>query len=69
MKINWQEVFKFLSGVTLAVAVTSLYLYSNNVSVPFMSYEIKPELMGLRGAVGFGLFLVFFYLGFLKKKK
>jgi len=67
MKINWKEVFKFLSGAAFVGSITSLYLYLNNISVPFLGYTITPELLRLRSLVGFVLFLVFFYYGYLKK--
>ena len=67
MKINWKEVFKFLSGAAFVGSITNLYLYLNNISVPFFTYTITPELFGLRFVVGFILFLLFFYHGYLKK--
>ena len=67
MKINWREVFKFLSGAAFVGSLTNLYLYLNNVSVPFLGYTITPELLGWRSLVGFVLFLLFFYFGYLKK--
>jgi len=68
MKINWREVFKFLSGAAFVGSLANFYLYINNISVPFLGHEIKPELLGLRSLVQFVLFLVFFYFGYLKKK-
>ncbi len=68
MKINWSEVFKFLSGAAFVGAATSLYLYLNNISVPFLGYTISPELLRIRALVGFVLLLIFFYFGYLKKK-
>ena len=67
MKINWKEVFKFLSGAAFVASAANLYLYLNNISVPFLGYTITPELLGLRSLVGFVLFFVFFYYGYLKK--
>lgn len=67
MKIKWREVFKFLSGAAFVGSITNVYLYLNNISVPFLGYTITPEFLGFRALVGFVLFLLFFYFGFLKK--
>lgn len=67
MRINWKEVFKFLSGAAFVGSITNVYLYFNNIAVPFLGYTITPELLGLRSLVGFILFLVFLYFGYLKK--
>ncbi len=67
MKINWREVFKFLSGAAFVASSTNLYLYLNNISVPFLGFTFTPQLLGLRALVGFILFLIFFYFGYLKK--
>jgi len=67
MKINWKEVFKFLSGGAFVGSIANLYLYLNNISVPFLGYAISPGLLGVRSLFLFVLFLIFFYLGYLKK--
>ena len=67
MKINWKEVFKFLSGAAFVGSIANFYLYLTNISVPFLGYTITPEFLGLRALIQFILFLVFFYFGFLKK--
>jgi len=69
MRINWREVFKFLSGATFVGSITNLYLYLTHIAVPFLGYTITPELLGLRSLIQFVLFLVFFYFGYLKKYK
>ena len=68
MKINWKEVFKFLSGVMFAGEAIKIYLYFNNIPVPFLGYTVSPELLGIGGLVQFILFLVFFYFGYLRKE-
>lgn len=68
MKVKWREVFKFLSGFAAAGFMTNLYLYLNNISIPFLGYVISPQLLGIRSFVNFILLLVFFYFGFVKKK-
>jgi len=67
MKINWREVFKFLSGAAFVGAIGNIYLYLTHVPIPFLGYTISPELLGLRSAVQFIFFLIFFYFGYLKK--
>jgi len=67
-KVNWREIFKFLSGFSAAGFLTNLYLYLNNVSLPFLGYTLPPELFGVRFIVNFILFGVFFYFGFVKRK-
>lgn len=67
MKINWKEVFKFLSGAAFVGSIANAYLYFANISLPFLGYTFPPELLGLRALVGSVLFLVFFYYGYLKK--
>lgn len=67
MKINWKEVFKFLSGAAFVGSITNVYLYLSDISVPFLGFVITPELLGLRSVVGFVLFLIFFYWGYFKK--
>lgn len=67
MKIKWKEVFKFLSGAAFVGAGANFYLYLSNISLPFMGFTFSPELLGIRALVGFILFLVFFYFGYLKK--
>jgi hypothetical protein len=68
VKIAWREVFKFLSGAALAGSVANLYLSLAGISVPFMGYTITPGLLGLRAAVQFVLFVVFFYFGWFHQR-
>jgi hypothetical protein len=67
MKINWKEVFKFLSGAAFAGSLANAYLYFSNITISFFGFTITPELLGLRLILQFGLFLTFFYYGYLKK--
>jgi hypothetical protein len=67
MKINWREVFKFLSGATFVGTLANLYLALNNISVPVLGYTMTPELLGWRSVVSFVLFLFFFYYGYVRK--
>jgi hypothetical protein len=61
MRINWREVFKFLSGATFLGTIANLYLAVNDVFVPVFGYTMTPELLGWRSLVSFILFLLFFY--------
>lgn len=68
MKVNWREVFKFMSGVTFASTVFSAYLFMAYITVPFFfGLTFTPEISGLRAAASFLMFLLFFYFGFLRK--
>jgi len=68
MEVDWREIFKFLSGFAAAGFFTNLYLYMNNISLPFLGYTISPQLLGVRSIVNLILFGLFFYLGFIKRK-
>jgi hypothetical protein len=70
-KVPWQEVCKFLSGAFFVNAGVFFYLYVYRVSVPIFStgFIETPEISGARSIVHAILFLVFFYLGFLRKWK
>lgn len=67
MRINWKEVFKFLSGAFFVTAGASWYLAWCNIGVPFFGHTITPKFLELRGFVHFVLFLICFYWGFIKK--
>jgi hypothetical protein len=67
-KIKWREVSKFLSGAAFAGSLANCYLWLSGVSVPFLGYAITPRLLGLRAAVQFLLFVVFLYVGWLRKR-
>lgn len=66
MKINWREVFKFLSGAAFVGSITNFYLYINDIAIPFLGYTFT-TFLAVRAAIGFVLFLIFFYFGYLKK--
>jgi hypothetical protein len=69
VKVNWREVFKFLSGAAFVGAGINFYLYLNGVQLPpFFGLTISHEFLGFRSLVGFILFLIFFYAGYLKNK-
>lgn len=67
MTVNWREVCKFASGAAFAGSIANFYLWSAGVSVPFLGHAIPPGVMGTRSVVQFVLFVVFFYLGWLRR--
>jgi hypothetical protein len=66
MSINWKEVCKFLSGAFFVSAGVNAYFYVTHVAVPFLGFTISPELLGLRSIIHFVLFLICFYIGFIR---
>ena len=71
MKTIWKDVFKFLSGAFFVTSGASWYLSWVHVTVPFHVFgftTMSPEFLGIRGFIHFTLFLVSFYVGFIKKK-
>ena len=70
MKINWKDIFKFLSGAFFVTAGASWYFSWLNVTVPFPFFGFEamtPEFLFYRGFIHLVLFLISFYLGFIKK--
>jgi hypothetical protein len=72
MRINRRDVFKFLSGAFFVSAGANWYFYWLGVAVPlpfsvFGFTAVSPALLGLRALIHFTLFLVSFYLGFIRK--
>jgi len=69
VRINWKDVFKFLSGSFFVTAGASWYLswYHISVPVPFFGLTMTPEFLRIRGFIHLALFLISFYLGFIRK--
>jgi hypothetical protein len=67
--INWKEIFKFLSGAFFVTAGASWYLSYYHIAVPIMGTIMSSDFLFIRGFIHFGLFLLTFYFGFLKKEK
>ena len=67
--INWKEVCKFLSGAFFVSAGVLFYLYLAGSPVPVLGAHltITPTVDGIRAAVHTVLFVVFFYLGYIRK--
>lgn len=70
-RIPWQDVCKFLAGAFFVNSGVLFYLYLARVSVPLLGTSITqtPAVSGVRSIVHAVLFLVFFYLGFIRKWK
>jgi len=68
-RIPWQDVCKFLAGAFFVNAGILFYFYLYEVSVPIFStgFVETPEISGARSIVHAILFLIFFYLGFIRK--
>ena len=69
MKINWKELFKFLSGAFFVTAGASWYFAYNKVDLPFIGTSMTHEFLFFRGFLHFALFLITLYFGFIKKSK
>jgi hypothetical protein len=67
--INWKEVCTFLSGAFFVSAGVLFYLYLVGSPVPVLGAHlvITPTVNGVRAAVHAVLFVVFFYLGYIRK--
>jgi hypothetical protein len=71
MHINVKEICKFLSGAFFVTAGSSWYFWWVGLAVPFRFFGftvVTPEFLGYRGFLHFGLFLISFYIGFIRKK-
>ena len=71
MRINWRDVFKFLSGAFFVSAGSNWYFYWLHVALPlpfdvFGFTEMTPALLGLRALIHSALFFVSLYIGFVK---
>jgi hypothetical protein len=70
-KVPWQDVCKFLAGAFFVNAGVLFYLYLAGVSVPLLgtSFVETPQMSGVRSIAQAMLFVIFFYLGFIRKWK
>lgn len=70
-RISWQDVCKFLAGAFFVSSGILYYLYLTGVSVPLLGTTLTetPGISGARSIVHGALFLIFFYLGFVRKWK
>jgi hypothetical protein len=67
-KINWPEICKFLSGAFFVTAGASWYFSYLKLDIPFMGGSMSHEFLTFRGFLHFILFLLTFYVGYIKKK-
>jgi hypothetical protein len=67
--IPWQDVCKFLAGAFFVSAGTLFYLWLAGVSVPLLAtrFTETPELSGARSIIHSVLFVVMYYLGFVRR--
>jgi hypothetical protein len=67
-RIPWQDIFKFLAGAFFVSAGVLAYLYFARVPVPLLgtSFVAAPSLSGARAIVHSVLFVLCFYLGFIR---
>ena len=67
--INWKEVCKFLSGAFFVSTGVLFYLYLAGSPIPVVGAQltVTPTVNGVRAAVHAVLFVVFFYLGYIRK--
>ena len=67
--INWKEVCKFLSGAFFVSSGVLFYLYLAGSPIPVLGAHlaVTPTVNGVRAAVHAVLFVVFFYLGYIRK--
>jgi hypothetical protein len=68
-KINWREICKFLSGAFFVTAGASWYFAYLKIDVPLMGTSMSHQFLFIRGFIHFTLFLITFYLGFIRKNK
>jgi hypothetical protein len=67
--VNWKEVCKFLSGAFFVSTGVLFYLYLAGSPIPVLGAHlaVTPTVNGVRAAVHAVLFVVFFYLGYIRK--
>jgi hypothetical protein len=70
-RIPWQDVFKFLAGAFFVNAGILFYLYLAGVSVPLLgtNFVFTPEISGVRSIIHAVLFVIFFYFGFIRRRR
>jgi hypothetical protein len=69
MRINWRDVFKFLSGAAFVGTIANAMLFQQGISMTIWGFTITPQLFGLRAVISLVLFAVFFYFGYLRRRR
>jgi|ERR1700686_692657 len=66
---NWKEACKFLSGAFFVSTGVLFYLYLAGSPVPVVGAHlaVTPTVNAVRAAIHAVLFVVFFYLGYIRK--
>jgi hypothetical protein len=69
LTVNWKEVCKFLSGAFFVSTGVLFYLYVAGSPVPVVGAHlaVTPTVNGVRAAVHAILFIVFFYIGYIRQ--
>jgi uncharacterized protein (DUF486 family) len=67
--LSWKDVCKFLSGAFFVSTGVLFYLYLLGTPAPILGAQlaVTPGVNGIRAIIHLALFLVFFYLGFVRK--
>ena len=68
-KIIIKEICKFLSGAFFVTAGASWYFSSIKIDIPIMGTTMSHQFLFIRGFIHFALFIISFYIGFIKKYK
>jgi hypothetical protein len=68
-KLFLKEVCKFLSGAFFVSAGVNWWMYFNDMQASLFGMILTPKFLGIRGFIHFGLFLITFFFGFIKKMK
>jgi hypothetical protein len=68
-RVRWKELCKFLAGAFFVSSGVLFYLYIAGVSVPLIgtNFVHTPEISGMRSIANSVLFLLAFYIGFIRK--
>ena len=69
MTLTWKDVCKFLSGAFFVSTGVLFYLYLAGTPVPLVGTQLSvtPGVNGIRATIHLALFLLFSYLGFVRK--
>ena len=69
MPVDSKDFCKFLSGAFFTSSGILFYLYLTRTPVPLLgtAFVVAPVVNGVRSIVHFVLFLICFYVGFIRK--
>jgi uncharacterized protein (DUF486 family) len=69
MTLTWKDVCKFLSGAFFVSTGVLFYLYIAGTPVQLVGTQLSvtPGVNGIRAVIHLALFLLFSYLGFVRK--